>query len=268
MYLVALVCPHRLFRDGLHEVVRKTPASVLADGKAATEVLERIGGQGAPDLAIFDLDLGPQLNGELAQLRMFRDRFPACRIIVLTDTPAADHAVLALRSGAHALLSRDIPSEVLQNALHCVMVGQLLIPPEVASLLIRRDLAEELRSLEFADAPAGVPDDAEVAAATAFLSDAPVATAQTVVPAAPVAMLSGRENQILQCLIEGFSNKAIARRLDLAEATVKVHLKSLLRKLQAKNRTQAAVWALNNRDGLLRTRVPGRPDLPLAEGNL
>ena len=57
--------------------------------------------------------------------------------------------------------------------------------------------------------------------------------------------LSERETQILQCLIEGYANKLIARRLDIAEATVKVHIKGLLRKINVSNRTQAAIWALN-----------------------
>ena len=58
--------------------------------------------------------------------------------------------------------------------------------------------------------------------------------------------LSDREAEILQCLVNGASNKAIARDLKIAEATVKVHLKGLLRKMRLQNRTQAAIWAVNN----------------------
>jgi DNA-binding CsgD family transcriptional regulator len=60
------------------------------------------------------------------------------------------------------------------------------------------------------------------------------------------ALLSSREQQILQCLINGLTNKGIARDLDISEATVKVHIKALLRKTRLANRTQAAIWALNN----------------------
>jgi DNA-binding CsgD family transcriptional regulator len=59
--------------------------------------------------------------------------------------------------------------------------------------------------------------------------------------------ISNREGQILKCLVDGCSNKEIGRELNLAEATVKVYVKGLLRKIQASNRTQAAVWALNHR---------------------
>jgi two-component system nitrate/nitrite response regulator NarL len=69
-----------------------------------------------------------------------------------------------------------------------------------------------------------------------------VAAAQA--PLAP--HLSPREKAILSCLIEGNSNKCIARKIDIAEATVKVHVKAILRKIRVQNRTQAAIWGMNN----------------------
>ena len=68
-----------------------------------------------------------------------------------------------------------------------------------------------------------------------------VTTEDTVAP-----QLSPRENSILRCLIEGDSNKCIARKIDIAEATVKVHVKAILRKIRVQNRTQAAIWAMNH----------------------
>jgi DNA-binding CsgD family transcriptional regulator len=58
--------------------------------------------------------------------------------------------------------------------------------------------------------------------------------------------LSPQENSILQCLIKGDSNKVIARKLQITEATVKAHVKAILRKVQVQNRTQAAIWAMSN----------------------
>ena len=65
-------------------------------------------------------------------------------------------------------------------------------------------------------------------------------------PLAKEKVLSAREEEILGCLVRGSSNKEIARNLAVAEATVKVHLKAILRKIQVKNRTQAAIWAVNH----------------------
>ena len=62
----------------------------------------------------------------------------------------------------------------------------------------------------------------------------------------PIRTLSIREAEILQCLMQGSPNKVIARKLDVAEATVKVHIKAILRKIRVANRTQAAMWAVNH----------------------
>jgi two-component system nitrate/nitrite response regulator NarL len=62
----------------------------------------------------------------------------------------------------------------------------------------------------------------------------------------PTVRLSPREKSIMHCLIEGDSNKSIARKIDIAEATVKVHVKAILRKIRVQNRTQAAIWGMNN----------------------
>jgi len=76
--------------------------------------------------------------------------------------------------------------------------------------------------------------------------------------------LSEREEQILRDLLKGLSNKIIARKLDIAEATVKVHMKSVLRKIRVANRTQAAIWALENGYGA----VDAHPALPRLEAIL
>src|SRR3546814_6654822 len=73
-----------------------------------------------------------------------------------------------------------------------------------------------------------------------------VTTAPVPIPSRNNHGLSEREMQIIQCLVQGESNKMIANRLNIAEATVKVHMKTLLRKINAVNRTQAAIWALDN----------------------
>jgi len=69
---------------------------------------------------------------------------------------------------------------------------------------------------------------------------------QSVSPLRKLPKLSERENQILDGLVKGHANKVIARTCDITEATVKVHMKSILRKIRVGNRTQAAIWALEN----------------------
>jgi len=62
----------------------------------------------------------------------------------------------------------------------------------------------------------------------------------------PAPQLSPREKLILRCLIEGDANKSIARKMDIAEATVKVHVKAILRKIRVRNLTQVPIWGMNN----------------------
>src|SRR5690606_31857815 len=93
--------------------------------------------------------------------------------------------------------------------------GEKVFPTDLARILINGDF----------NVPAALPVSRRAAAGRA---------------------LSERETQILDCLLSGYSNKMIAKRLEISEGTVKVHLKGILKKINVQNRTQAAIWALNN----------------------
>ncbi|MEO7157797.1 MAG: LuxR C-terminal-related transcriptional regulator [Vicinamibacterales bacterium] len=131
----------------------------------------------------------------------------------------------AAAMGVDAVLSQDISSDILQRSLHLVVLGQQLFPAALA----------------YAPAEAAAMPQSDL---IPFPMPA-VARPITIAPERPV-VLSEREGQILRCLIDGASNKEISRLLRLNEATVKGHLKALLRKVSVSNRTQAAIWALNN----------------------
>jgi two-component system nitrate/nitrite response regulator NarL len=121
-------------------------------------------------------------------------------------------------------------SHILIKSLELVMMGETVFPPAFLSFVLdpESDCIHE-------EAPR---------------DDYPELLVTTEDGAAP--RLSPRERSILRYLIEGDSNKSIARKIDIAEATVKVHVKAILRKVRANNRTQAAIWGMNN-GGLLRT---------------
>src|SRR3546814_70355 len=116
-----------------------------------------------------------------------------------------------LHAGAAAFLLKDISLEALIHSLKLAMLGQKVMPTELAMALINGATGMQ---------PAGGRSIADYG-------------------------LSDREMEILRCLVNGDANKVIANRLDITEATVKVHMKSLLRKITAATRTQAAIWALN-----------------------
>jgi len=128
-----------------------------------------------------------------------------------TDSLEMGPDEIALLSG---ILTYDLSDDAFVGSLRLICAGQQVFP---------RDLVLGQKS------PARPPDAA---------------------PRAASIHLSPREREVLSHLVEGHSNKMIARHLGMAEATAKVYLQSLLRKIKVENRTQAAIWALSNLPGL------------------
>jgi two-component system nitrate/nitrite response regulator NarL len=129
---------------------------------------------------------------------------------------------LARSAGVDGFCLSTSDREVLIKSLELVMLGEAVLPTSVMTLLLdMASVAVELNSQDKAGLGLDRSDPR-------------------------LRKLSNRESQILNCLTEGAPNKVIARKLDVAEATVKVHVKSLLRKIGAANRTQAAMWATSH----------------------
>jgi two-component system nitrate/nitrite response regulator NarL len=178
-----------------------------------------------PHLVVVDSPL--DLQHEIAVLTEIHRAFPDIRIVVLVDQADKAHMRRALTVGVRGFLPKNISLTTLRLSLQLVALDENLFAT-----------------------PAELSDD-QLAP--------PQAAARLDKDTLPV-LLSEREAGILDCLGSGSSNKVIARELGVAEATVKVHIKSVLRKINVKNRTQAAVWALNNRPsaqkGLRHPRLP------------
>ena len=130
---------------------------------------------------------------------------------------------LAFRAGAHGYFV-NVSCDAFIRSIELMAMGGTVFPPAFLSFAL------DIKSDRGTKAP--LPDENERAIF--------VATEDT------VAQLSPREKSVLRCMIEGDSNKNIARKIDIADATVKVHVKAILRKLQVQNRTQAAIWAKNH----------------------
>jgi two-component system nitrate/nitrite response regulator NarL len=117
-----------------------------------------------------------------------------------------------------------VACEVLVKYLDLVMLGEVVFPS--AMVLSSLPISGGASAIERASA-AEVPE-----------------SLQAISAGAPIRTLSSREAEILHCLMQGAPNKIIARKLEVAEATVKVHIKAILRKIRVTNRTQAAMWAV------------------------
>jgi two-component system, NarL family, nitrate/nitrite response regulator NarL len=154
-----------------------------------------------------DLVISGQPIRDEAELRALREAFPTARIVVLADDLSVDVLRAAMGGGADGFLIKTMSPEALIQSLQLVMLGEKVFPTNLAAMLL--------------DMTAAGPQHS-------------------------VRGLSPREQEILQALVTGASNKMIANKLGITEATVKVHLKTLLRKIDVHNRTQAAIWAMNN----------------------
>jgi two-component system nitrate/nitrite response regulator NarL len=161
--------------------------------------------------------------------RRVRDRCPDAKLVVFGRAEAPGSLPKDLCFGAQAVLDRDIGRDTLVKALDVVMSGVTVQSSGLFSWLLDR-------SRTMTEGPGdrqqiligGAPDAEEGSAETGTVSCHP---------------LSSRELNVLRCLADGASNKVIALKFDLAEATVKIHVKNILRKLKTQNRTQAAIWA-------------------------
>jgi two-component system nitrate/nitrite response regulator NarL len=150
---------------------------------------------------------GLVIVGEGGDLQQLRSAYPEARIVVLAGDCSVDALRDAMNAGADGYLMKDVSPEALLQSLELVMMGEKVFPTNLAAMLLDMNV---------------------------------------IAPQHSVRGLSPREQEILQALVTGSSNKLIAIKLGITEATVKVHLKTLLRKIDVNNRTQAAIWAMNN----------------------
>src|SRR3546814_115811 len=158
------------------------------------------------------MDLSPDTDSAVERVKEVCERLPGVPLVVLTESLSTRHLAACLEAGANGYLIKDISCDALLQSLRLVMLGEKVFPTHLATQLV----------------------------------NGTVTTAPVPIPSRNNHGLSEREMQIIQCLVQGESNKMIANRLNIAEATVKVHMKTLLRKINAVNRTQAAIWALDN----------------------
>jgi two-component system nitrate/nitrite response regulator NarL len=229
---VAVVSPQQLYLDALQRLLRSPAYTIMGAGRTLDEALQDKGPDSLLSLVVYNLDTDEEVEQELDNIRAVRKRFPFARSVILADCRSASTKLKVMQAGIEAILSRDISIDVLRSSVELVLLGKCIMPAELARPLLRQDrltIRQEHLAMGVELPPGPLPCDT---------LPKPVARS--------TALLSSREHQILQCLITGLTNKAIARDLDISEATVKVHVKALLRKTRLANRTQAAIWALNN----------------------
>jgi two-component system, NarL family, nitrate/nitrite response regulator NarL len=212
--LVHLICSNVLLRSGLDHILAGTQFSLSDNVYNDHTELPQIGSTD-PVLVVCGNCAMNDLEGAVESLRM---KCPQARIVIISDDLKPASLARAYKAGIDGVCSTDMNRDVLLKALELIMLGERFIPSSMGLALLEVSPEEVRSSSRDKVVPLHAHDTAPQ-------------------------RLSERETQILRCLIDGASNKHIARQLGVAEATVKVHIKAILRKAKVANRTQAALWA-------------------------
>lgn len=206
---VFVIDDHTLFRRGLIALIAQDAGlRVVGEAGDAGEALHLVPAL-APQVILLDNHL-PGVLGVDA-IAGLRAASPGSRVVMLTVSEDGQDLAAALRNGAQGYLLKTIDGDLLSEALRRAARGEPVVSPEMMGKLVA--------AFQSQGAPEPEPDEA---------------------PASP---LSPREEEVLVQIARGASNKEIARTLDIAETTVKIHVQHILRKLGLSSRVQAAVYA-------------------------
>lgn len=207
---VLLVDDHTLFRSGIRSLLQRHPEfNVVGEAADGFEGIKRAL-QLQPQVVLLDLNM-PGMSG-VETLQLMRQDCPDTAIVMLTVSEDAEDLSVALKAGASGYLLKNIDTDYLTRAIRRAAAGETVVAEAMTAKLV-----------------------AQLQSGTV----APVAS--------ELDKLTPRERQILDCLARGESNKSIARTLELAESTVKIHVQNVLKKLKLSSRVQAAVYAVEHR---------------------
>lgn len=205
-----LVDDHTLFRQGLRRILEMEPdldvVGEASNGEVACACLPELN----PDLVIMDLNM-PICNGVEAT-KLMKSQFPWVAILILTIYDDEEYLFEVLKAGAAGYLLKDVEPDRLVDAIRIIVNGGSVVQPEMTNKLIH----------EFSRLSQGQPLAAGNGAQ----------------------LLSEREQEVLDLMVQGCSNRDISEKLYISEKTVKNHVSNILRKLEVSDRTQAVVQAL------------------------
>ena len=223
-FATILVGKSILLREGLARILRSANFRIVASISSANDLLPS-----KPQLhqSLFLIaHTGDSFDAAIEQIGIIRDRHPTARIAIVADRYRLGELVSALRAGANGYFVDVMTCDVFIKSIELVMMGETIYPPAFLSFVLDPEINH-------------IDEDVRREEQEQMIL---IATEDTIEPP----QLSPREKSILRCLVEGDSNKCIARKIDIAEATVKVHVKAILRKIRVQNRTQAAIWGMKN----------------------
>ncbi|MBG9613265.1 response regulator [Bacillus cereus] len=208
---VLLVDDHTVVLKGLAFFLStQEDLELVGEANNGKEALVKVG-ETNPDVILMDLYM-PEMDGVEATAYIKKE-YPNVKVIVLTSFSDQAHVLPALRAGASGYILKDVEPDQLVEAIRSAYKGNIQLHPDIANARLSQTLPVEEKEEE---------------------------------PSIQVDVLTARENEVLQLLAKGMSNKEIASVLVITEKTVKAHVSSILSKLNLSDRTQAALYAVKN----------------------
>ncbi|MED3476393.1 response regulator transcription factor [Bacillus thuringiensis] len=208
---VLLVDDHTVVLKGLAFFLStQKDLELVGEANNGKEALVKVG-ETNPDVILMDLYM-PEMDGVEATAYIKKE-YPNVKVIVLTSFSDQAHVLPALRAGASGYILKDVEPDQLVEAIRSAYKGNIQLHPDIANALLSQTLPVEEKEEEHS---------------------------------IQVDVLTARENEVLQLLAKGMSNKEIASVLVITEKTVKAHVSSILSKLNLSDRTQAALYAVKN----------------------
>jgi DNA-binding NarL/FixJ family response regulator len=209
-FTILLADDHALFRQGIrHLIADSIKGAQVVEADGFDSALEALATHGGAALMVLDLRM-PGMAGA-SSLRAMRDAYPTAKLVVLSASESRHDILEALSAGVHGYITKTAQPEDIAAAFKYVLGGGVYVPPLLS---------------QGADDSTLPPEPGAVHA-----------------PTIDLARFTPRQRDVLRLLAAGKSNKEIARELDLAEGTVKIHLAAIFRALNARNRTEAVVLA-------------------------
>lgn len=210
---VFLCDDHTLFRQGIRKLLElERDIEVVGEESNGQAMLENLK-KTCPDVILMDIAM-PGMNGVIATSKV-KKILPQTRIIILTVYEDETHVFNAIKAGAMGYLLKDVSIDELVGAIHSVYKGEALIQPRIAAKVLKEFTMLDKRTMKEGDK---------------FYND-----------------LTEREKEVLRLIALGGSNKEISQKLGITEKTVKNHISHIFQILHVNNRTQAAIYALEQR---------------------
>lgn len=218
---VVLIGRHILLREGISRILHAADFHIVMSVLGTDELPSTLQAHQLLFVIVHDTD---EFDLALKHIGFVREHYPDARVAIVSDHYRPEELISAYKAGASGYFADVNSCDTFTKSIELVTMGETVFPPAFLSFVL------DLEPNPKAHLPVS-----EERSSVLVTADGPIAP-----------HLSPREQAILSFLVEGNSNKCIARKIDIAEATVKVHVKAILRKIRVQNRTQAAIWGMNN----------------------